>query len=169
MSKFNRNVPALVQPIPYTSNSALEVIQKEVNDSKRLDFFRNFKAIYYILRAFGLWPFSFVRDSNGKIQKPKVSKIGLLWFIVSIQLYVLAAFILLKYSKSLGKNDHKSRAIFILLNSNNARLALSLISIAISIVIDMCNRYKLTNIVKIFATFDKSVEIFFSQNKFCLI
>lgn len=62
-----------------------------------------FKPIYYFSRALGLWPFTI--DSNGSIKKAHVRLVDILWFSMSICLYLLAAY--QTYNEYRTDNDFK--------------------------------------------------------------
>lgn len=151
---------AMVKPM-VDNNNQIEDSVENVNSSEQLNFFSSFKPNYYFLRALGLWPFSFVRDSNGEIIKSKITKLDLLWFIISIHLYVLASIVFFKSSKIFERENTKTTANYIIVNGNYTRLIFGLILVALSIGIDMCNRFKLANALKMFATFDKLVGFIF--------
>lgn len=126
-------------------------------------FLSSFKSSHYFLRAFGLWPFSIVCDeSNGGVQKPKVTKIDLLWFIVSIHLYILAAIVFFNNRENFERKNVGSTAKYIIINGEFVRLAFCLTLIALLIGIDMCNRFKLVSVVNMFVAFDKLVDVLVS-------
>lgn len=149
---------------PIAANNQIECSAKTIERSETLDFLSSFKLIYYLLRVFGLWPFALVRDSNVEIQKYKIKRLDLLWFIISMPLYIAASIIFYKNSQFERENLKFTRKI---LNSGEyIRVTISLIFVALAIVIDMCNRFKLINVVNMFVRFDESVSVSIFGNSF---
>ena len=161
-SKNKITAPAMVEPI--ADISRLENTAGKAKNSKQLDFLYSFKPNYYFLRAVGLWPFSIVRDSNGDFWKPKVTKLDLIWFIIPILLYVSTSIIFFKCSTIFERNYLASTATYIFINGTYVRVELSLFFIASIIGIDMYNRFKIVNTLKMFADFDElvmDIDIYF--------
>lgn len=155
-SKNKVTVPTMLKP-------------EKSNKSKQLDFLSSFKPNYYFLRALGLWPFSIDRNSNGEIKKSKITKLDLLWFIISIHLYILAAVVFFKNSEAFDKKLLLESTIKnIIIYGESTSLALSLIFVVPLIAIDMCNRFKLINILKMVANFDEFVGILIFSFQFLL-
>lgn len=154
-SKSTAISPSMVRPV--TTNNRIECTA--IKSFKSLNFLSSSKLNYYFLRAFGLWPFSFVRDSNSKIKKPKVTKIDLLWFIISMPLYILASIVFYNNWQALQMKTTDLKVLSIINNGDSMRIALSLIFISLSIAIDMFNRFKLVNVLNNFVQFDVAVSI----------
>lgn len=131
------------------------------NSCNQSNFPSSFKVNYYFLRALGLWPFSFVRDPSGKIQKPKVTKIDFLWFIISTLLYLSTSIVFFKISlKFATKFEQMNDYVLNITNRVDfIRIVFSFIFVALLISIDMFNRFKLVNVLETFAKFDESVRI----------
>lgn len=132
--------------------------KQRTNISQQLDFPSSFKPNYYFLRALGLWPFSFVRDSDGKIQEPKITKLDLLWFIVSILLYILASIFNSENNQTKDREYMHVKILRIITYGVYLRLTLSLLFVALIIGIDMCNRFKLVKVLKTIVDFDDLVS-----------
>lgn len=130
------------------------------NSGGQLNFQNIFNVNYYFLRVLGLWPFSFVRDSSGKIQKPQVTKIDLLWFIISTLFYLSVSTVFLKDSLKFATRFERSKYVYNIISSGDyGRIVFSLIFVALLISIDMLNRFKIASILKTFESFDESVSI----------
>lgn len=138
-----------------TSNSRIKVVQKK-NCSGMLSFVHSFRPIHYFSRVFGLMPFSIVHDSRGELQKPKVSFSSSLWFVISICIYSFMAYSVFKNMKIAHDSSLTST---ILLVGDDLLLASNFIFGAVIVLIDMCNRLKLTNILKDFMVFDEEVGL----------
>lgn len=123
---------------------------------KKWDFANSFAPIYYFSRVTGLLPFTIARNSNGEIQMPSVSRLDRLWFVVSICLHLSLICILLPSFNELKKV--LTRQQFILIYCDQLRLVLSLIFGALTIAMDMCNRFKLVALLKKITIFDKEVR-----------
>lgn len=134
VSSKNRVVgPVMTKPL--TVRNRFENTDVEFNNRKQLNFVSGFKANYHFLRAFGLWPFSFACGSNGEIRKPKITKIDLLWFIISIHLYISAS-IVFYINTTIEPINMRCMAKRIINKGDYILLALSLIFISLSIAID---------------------------------
>lgn len=140
--------------ISNTSNiSTNSIVLNEVR-SNNINFAYSFRPIYFFSRAFGLLPFSLIFDSNGDIQKARVSIFDGLWFKVSVSLYLLMAFICYQNIELLQDQNQSP----ILVIGDALFLIFGLIYDAVSIVFDMLNRNKLVDILKMLTAFDNEVE-----------
>lgn len=155
MKRSNNNNVANVSAIKalqYHSN------QKVVQEKLRVDhlnFLHSFSPVYYYSRIFGLMPFSIDCDTGQGIQKPQVNIFDGIWFLVSILIYLLMAFI--SYNGMKLPQDSNT-ASFILILGDYVLLILGLIYSALIIIFDMYNRFKLIEILNKFITFDKEVS-----------
>lgn len=100
-------------------------------------------------------PFSIVRNSSGEIQKHRVNRFDAAWFIVSICVFSLVAF--LTYEHLIYVHN----AAFIL-NSivffDNIHITMELVFAVLFIGMDMYNRSYIVDMMKLLATFDKEVN-----------
>lgn len=139
--------------------------QLTVLNSGKINFFYSFRPIYYFSRIFGFMPFTIVCDSNGTIQGPAIRSFDIFWFIVSILLYLLSAFLSFKNAQ-FPKNSDSTESV-ILIRADHFLLLSGLMFGALIILMDMCNRFKLVGILKNIKTFDEeasqSIEILFSS------
>lgn len=119
----------------------------------KLDLAYTFRPVYYFSRIFGFLSFSIAYNSDGSIQGPKVRAFDITWFILAISLYVLSAFM---HFRSI---DYLKNQSFIMIDGDFLLLKLSLVSCILVIVMDMCNRVKLVDIVKNFNSFDEKVSL----------
>lgn len=153
-------VPIMVKPIA-VNNQIINTTDKYCSNAKHLNFLNSFKVNYYFLRAFGLWPFSFVRDSNGRVQKSKITKLDLLWFIASLLLYISASIFFIKNTKiPVNDENEKCSAMCFINKGYYIRIVFSLVLVTLSIGVDMCNRFKLVIALKMFVHFDGLVSVF---------
>lgn len=60
-------------------------------DPMELNSGHSFTFIYYFSRVFGFMPFTIVYDSDGKIQAARIRTIDILWFMITIGLYLSSA------------------------------------------------------------------------------
>lgn len=139
----------MVQP------SAFKNVNQE-NRSKNLNFADSFRPIYYFSRVFGLMPYSIIYDSNGDVQEPKVRTLDVLWFVISMCIYILMAVILYQEMNISNLNT----SVYILLLGEFVLLMLTLIFGAQVIGMDMCNRFRIIDILKKINTFDKEARHF---------
>lgn len=136
-----------------STKERIESIENEVK-VKDLNFADSFRPLYCYSRIFGLMPFSIVSDSNGEPQVPRVGVFNILWFIISIFLYLSMAYY--SYIDMHVPRDSSFPYAFIL--AGFIMQIFRLIFGALMIVIDMCKRYKLVDILKNFNIFNKEVS-----------
>lgn len=132
-------------------NTQHEMEENEVH-SEKVSFTQSLRPIYYFSRMFGLMPFSIVHDSNGEAQKPRISKLDGIWFTVAIGSYLAMAYIAYK-----NIAPKKSTSYMLILVDNFVYFSEIFLGILI-IGFEMCNRFKLINILREFTTFDTEVR-----------
>lgn len=146
----------MIQSIRKIINS---IVSKIHFDSKKLKISSeryvaySLRTIYYFSRFIGLLPFSIIRDRNGDVKEVRVSLFDFLWCSIAVCLYLSMAFICFQ-TMNLPK---KANSTHILVLGDCIHCILGLINAAIMIVMDMCNRFRILNILKKFALFDKQV------------
>lgn len=145
------------------------MVQSLTNDNEKLsdkvrfqplNFASIYRPVYYLSRFFGLMPFSMTLNSNGDIHEPKVTAFDCLWFIISIGIYIVCAII------AFGNIIHSTRAdlessLHLIILADHLLLIVGLLIGAFIIAMDMFNRFKIVNILKLFNSFDREVRDFF--------
>ena len=126
--------------------------------SKNLNFSYSLRPIYYFSRTFGLFPFTIVYDTNGDVQSARVTVFDFLWFIITVCMYLLLAW--LSYGNKLPVGANESPLLIL---GDLVLLIIGLIFGSAMIVFDMYNRSRLINIIKKFTKFDMEVNV----NTFC--
>lgn len=121
---------------------------------KKLSFAYGFRPIYCFSRVFGLMPFSITHVSNVDIQEPRVSDLDWLWFMISTLTYSSLAFLNYQSMKLLYD---PSVNLSVLVLGDKLLLVTVLICGVLIMVINMCNRFKLVNILNNFTAFDNEV------------
>lgn len=121
-----------------------------------MDFWDSFKPIYYFSRAIGLMPFSIRRDSNGDIQEPKVHRMDCVWFLFTTAVFLTSSYFSHQNITAFNSNTR----IYVSIVLDDLHFVLSLIFGAVMIGMDMCNRFELVKLWKIFIIFDKEVSRF---------
>lgn len=114
------------------------------------------RPIYIISRVFGLMPFSITFHPNGEVQKSNVSKFNILWFVSALCLLFFGIFLTLRMPDE-HSSDSKTFSIISVLGDTGI-LLLGLIAGSLAIVLGMCNRHKLINIIKRITIFDKEAR-----------
>lgn len=144
----------------------LGVVPKDENHQpKKLHFAFSFRPIYYFMRSFGRMPFTVIYDSNGAAQETRVTPVDIIWFLIALSLYLLAI-----NGDQMWENTYKiwsSTEMFIL--TNKIWTYLEVILCMFCVIMDLCNRFKLIEIVKNFGIFDKEVSQRFFDISFFLI
>lgn len=131
-------------------------------------FAQVFRPIYYFNRLCGHMPFSIVQSSNDQFHQPRVNKLDVLWFVISICIYTALAICICWYIKR-ALSLYAVKPILYLLASTINVLRLMNFLCGISMLIkDMWNRHKLVNIFNKFTVFDRKVKYKMVLNKFDL-
>lgn len=119
---------------------------------KTYDFTHCFRPFYYFSRVLDFMPFSVIFDSKAAIYRPAVRALDVLWFMIAIAVYLSTAIgfyvRLLNISNSAAK---------ILSNADQFIAISSIFFGALIIVMDMCTRFKYTNILNEFNRIDEIV------------
>lgn len=156
MNTVNQTPMENVQP----SNDQLRIVKKAFY-SGRMNFAYSFRPIYYCSRIFGLKPFSIIFDSNGQVQEPRVRICDGLWFVISICSYLSLTYVLYQERMHPGVSSLPS----ILKIGGNIHMILSHVFSAFIVAMDMFNRSKLVDILKMFNTFDDEVSQYTNLTK----
>lgn len=130
----------------------------EINilNSEKYNFFYSFRPIYYFSRTFGLLPFTIEYDSNGIIQAAVIRSLDILWLIITILSYFLSSMLSLKLYNEYPKISNNTESL-ILIGGDNFILIFGLLFGIVIIIMDLCNRSKLLDILKNIHTFDETV------------
>ena len=134
-------------------NTHSEVASKTTN-AKKINLAYSLKPIYYFSRVFGSLPFSIVFDSNGGIQTARVKLFDILWFLISIGLNL---YFTIQYATFAG-NENMVKLSPILVHSAKLIIPLRKLCNCLIIGFDMCNRFKLIEILKNINNFDEKVS-----------
>lgn len=129
--------------------------KKQVQSKKNM--FDGFRPIFYFCRAFGLLPFSIVCNPHGEVQTCKVKIIDCLWFATSICACLLMA--IFNYRMlSLSADHHRKSATIIPIVANYILQLLTFIFTALFFILNMYNRDKFIQMLKMFEHFDKEAS-----------
>lgn len=131
--------------------------------SREMDFWDDFKPIYYFSRAFGLLPFSIRRNPNGDIQEPNVNKFDGFWFLFTIAVLLSGSYFAHQYIFAFNSNAR----IYLSIVLDDSHVVLSLIFGALQIAMDMFNRFEVVKLWQCFIIFDREVGVLhkFLENK----
>lgn len=121
---------------------------------RKFNFEYAIRPIYYFSRLSGLWPFSIVRDSNGKIQRARIGFFDILWPILLICLHLKLSLEYYEDFRATVKN-HVIRIRFVVFCILDMT---SFLFITIEIVLNGINRNKLVDILGKFDTFGNEVR-----------
>lgn len=125
------------------------------NGTKITNFGSVFRPLHYCSRIWGLASFSIVTNSNGEFQKPKIHLFDGLWFLASIGIYCL--FIEATLNKFKISKENLKRETWILILSARLMELFTYVYGILIIIMNMCNRFKLIDMVKMCNCFDKEV------------
>lgn len=121
---------------------------------KELNFTSSMWPIYYFCRVFGLLPFSVKFNANNEVQGARVSVFDVAWFAITICFYLILAVL---YFQTIVIHQDPS-ASHILFFGDSIFNVIGLIFASLMIILDMCNRSKIIDILKGFSTFGKEVS-----------
>lgn len=140
------------------------------NNEKNVHFTRVFRPIYLFARICGFMPFS-VQHSETECEHfvPHIGICDAVWFAISMCFY-LAMIVNTFCGKIVLPHESNAQLNAIVLGNHLLRLMILLFSI-FSLIMDVCNRYKLVNIFNDFSTFDQEVSCklfkFVRKSKLC--
>ena len=126
-------------------------------DRLKKNMFAGYRPIFWFSRIFGSIPFSIVCNSNGEVQSCKMKKAD--WIFMAVSLCVYLSIIFNLYCTLSSKFDHQRQIAMLVMTMGLFIVAsLSFIFGTQLILINMCNRHKLVDILKNFDRFDKEVK-----------
>lgn len=134
--------------------SDVSTIPTEHINSKKSNFTYSIQPIYYFSRIFGYMPFKFVCDSNGLIRGVRLRIIDILWSIFSIGLHLFATIHFLLTAGCTTENFEKS---VILANGTKTLVILRRFYNCLCIGMELCNCYKLADILRKLNILDEEV------------
>lgn len=125
-------------------------------DSKATKFVDIFRPVYYFLRFCGQMPFSIVSNLNSEnLVQPRVNKRDALWFFIAMCLYTAIAW--RTFGKLTAKLD-ESKIVCVLFTGNSLLHVTTMMFGIVKLIMDMCNREKLVNILNKFTQFDREAS-----------
>lgn len=156
------SVERMIEPSVNHCNIDGTMISNNKKCATILHFVHSFRPIYYFARGCGLMPFSIV-PSNAQNERcePRITKYDCLWLAISMCFYLT----MMAYTFS-GKitlpHESCGQLNAIVLGNHLLRLMILIFGI-FALAMNMCNRYKLVNILNKFTIFDKKVSTICSQ------
>lgn len=121
--------------------------------SNKLAFADSVRSIHLVSRIFGFTPFSFV-FKNGEILRARVGSLDFLWLIISLTIYAILIYTC----------PYKLPLLFqaspALIYEHYIQLVLGLSKAIVTIILDLFNRHRITNILIDLNRFDKRVSLF---------
>lgn len=124
---------------------------------KIVHFSRIFRPIYIFARICGFMPFSIQRsDTQNERFEPRVSKWDGLWFTTSICFYSAMVANTL-FGEITLPHESNGQLNAIILGNHLLRLMILIFGV-FALTMDMCNRYKLVNILNNFTAFDQEAN-----------
>lgn len=123
----------------------------------KMNFGSVFRPLYYLSRIWGMAPFSITTNSNGEVQKPKIHLFDGLWFLITICVYLFFTnYAWNAFQTSRGNLDKET---WILILSARLLAIFAFVYGILMVIINVCNRFKLITMVKMFNRFDKEVHV----------
>lgn len=141
-----------------STGSEVSIITSEKVNSKKFNLSYSIQPIYYFSRIFGLMPIKLVYDSNGSINGARIIVTGVLWSIISIGLHMYVAI-----HFSLHVECTKGVTSIILANGTKTIVMLHIVFNCLCIMMELCNCFKLADILKKLNSFDEEASRCFEQ------
>lgn len=146
------------------ANPIIRMVRPTSKDESRFsakapDFAYSFRPFYYFSRMVGLMPFSIIYDTNGQIQGPKARLYDVVWFVISMCVYLFIVY------NSYGGTQFTSDGMMptILTLAESFQTIVCTISELVTIAMDMYNRRRMIDILKMFNAFDKEVYSYYKS------
>lgn len=137
-----------------TVDVELEIAKEEAHTTED-NFAISFRPVYYFSRTLGLMPFSMIYDSKSEIQEARVSLFDSIWFVLTICLYLSITYIL-HQEMNVARDINLPRVLFV---GGYTHVILSFVFASVAVGVDLCNRHKVIQILKMFSLFDKQVVL----------
>lgn len=136
-----------------TSNDGYKI----ENPARKWTFAFAFRPMYYLMRVCSFMPFTIIYDTVGEVLKPRVTALDILWLLISLCNYLMALYctkvFYTKFKQHKPPNVTKTSILV-----NEFFYMSEVIFGMSSIIIDLCNRFKLNDILRKFDQFDKEVN-----------
>lgn len=132
------------QPEAIAQSTTTEIEQK-------ITFTYGIRPIYYLSRVYGVMPFSIIYGPNGEAREPSVNKSDVLWFIFWVFLYSSIIWVI---NYKLASTESPSESSAVLVYGGFSFLMLIFTSDIVIMAINLCNRFKLIDILSRFTLFD---------------
>lgn len=115
--------------------------------AQTLSFMHSFRPVYFVLRTFGLMPFTIIHHPNGEVLQTTVTKFDALWLMTSVISYSLMAFFM---------KVRDTPRFFLPILHMLAKFGW--IYIVLVIWINMCTRFEFTEIFRKITIFDREAS-----------
>lgn len=120
------------------------------------NFSKVFRSFHFVARVFGLLSFSVTYDANDDFQNARITIFDLLWLTLSISVY---SFSIWFYQDQLLLSRLLSvKRLGILILCHDVLAILQLSFQIISVVLDVLNRNRIVDILKLFTSFNNGVR-----------
>lgn len=137
-----------------TMQSTLNDCTENQNQSRKLNFAKTFRPIYYVSRFFGFMPFTIIYDSSGVAQEPKTSAFDIAMVFVSLCAYSYTIIGERIMNNTFTTQNYSNIVSF---SWKSSTIHDGLFGI-INTIMDLCNRFKYIEILKRFNHFDNEVS-----------
>lgn len=125
----------------------------KTSNSRRLNFVHSFKPIYILSRIFGFMPFTIAYNSDGGIQRARITVIDFIWFTISIGVYIFSTLNFIAFIM----RTQVPHSYITLAYATRSIIIMRKLFYIVCIAADMCNRFKLVEILKKIGHFDEKV------------
>lgn len=125
--------------------------------TKIMNFGSVFRPLYFLSRIFGFASFSISTKSKGEIQNPKIYFYDGLWFLTVILMYLVFAYDTLNTFRT--SKQFLNQKTWVMVVCARLTEVLSFIHGILAIIMNVVNRFKLMNMVKMYNRFDKEVWV----------
>lgn len=152
MITLNRNHSKIV----LVDNLIESSMTSKKSGTEIMNFGSVFRPLYYLSRIWGLAPFSITTNSNGEVQKPKIHFFDGLLFLISFCVYFL--FTNSALTKFEASKEYLKKETWILILCTRSLEVFTYVYGILTIIMNVCNRFKLINMVNMYTRFDREVR-----------
>lgn len=155
MITFNRKHPKIV----LVDNVIVSSMLLNKGRKKTMSFGSVYRSHYYLSRVWGLASFSIATDSNEEIKIAKIRLYDVVWFLATISIYSLFTFDELNQFEDFRRKSNQKgfNGAWILIACARLVNILGFSYGILVVVMNICNRFNLMNLVNMYIRFDKEV------------
>lgn len=153
-----------VSPVEKMAESPVNNKRLKFNQNKNfnghivVNFVHVFRPIYYFARFFGQMPFSIVQIASDEFHQPRIRKWDFIWFTISICMYTVLTVFNSWYIFRASLLFRVNKILYLLAWTISTLRFVNFLCALVMLIMDVCNRHRLVNILNKFTAFDRKVK-----------